>query len=483
MKESSTLSNKSFWSIMFAIFFGNFLAVLSTNTINIALPVLMDHFNTDLQTIQWVLTGFMLATGTIAPAVGYFGNRFSTKRLYLFALSGFIFFSIMCALSWNEVSLITFRVLQGAFCGIIMPTTMTIVYQVIPRERQALAISLWGLSAMLAPAIGPTFAGWIVYVADWHWLFWMNVPIGIIALAAVARYIPMYRVSEKRSFDLIGFTSVVIGSVSLLLAFGNGSRWGWLSWQVIGLTVIGAAAITLFVRRSLKQTAPLLDFHVFRYMKFSFSMMIVCILTISMYAGMLLTPLFLQDVQGSSTLISGLVLLPASVLMALVMPFTGRWYTRYGPVKLITIGLVLMAIGTYEMSKLQVDTPYWYVTVCMAIRNVGIAFANTPVVNAGMSAIPRELAGYGSSINSWLRQGLASLSIGLITSLLAVLALTHSTKLQGTIADPVMLQKAAYTLGINDINLISVILTLCGLPLLWFMRKAKAGEQLKKITP
>nr|WP_240463550.1 MDR family MFS transporter [Paenibacillus apiarius] len=466
-----TISNSTFWSIMFAIFFGNFLAVLSTNTINIALPVLMKHFHTDLLTIQWVLTGFMLATGIIAPAVAYFGNRFSTKRLYLVALGGFVICSVLCALSWSESSLIAFRVLQGAFSGIIMPTTMTIVYQVIPKERQALGISLWSLSAMVAPAVGPTLAGWIVHVGDWHWLFWINVPIGLIAMAAVIRFIPMYRISEQTSFDRIGFVSVMLGSLSLLLAFGNGARWGWASWQTLGLIGAGILIIALFVRRSLKMEQPLLDFRVFLHMRYTFSMLLVSILTISLYAGALLTPLFLQNVQGASTLTSGLVLLPASALMAVIIPFTGRWYNRFGPVKLIFAGLLLMGFATYEMSRLHVNTPHGYITFWMAVRNVGIALANTPAMNAGMSAIPRELSGYGSSINSWLRQGLASLSIGLFSSLLAARTITHLAELKGSISDPVLLQNAAYTLSINDINFISVIMTLLGLPLVYFLSR------------
>lgn len=471
MGEGDTMTNRSFWSIMFAIFFGNFLAVLSTNTINIALPVLMDHFHAELQTIQWVLTGFMLATGVIAPVVGYFGNRFSTKRLYMIALGGFVFCSILCALSWSEWSLIAFRVLQGAFSGIIMPTTMSIVYQAVPKERQATAISLWGLSAMLAPAVGPTLAGFIVHVGDWHWLFWLNVPIGAVALLAVARFIPYYRLDRQGHFDKIGFVSVVAGSLALLLAFGNSSAWGWLSGKTMGLLFCGTVIIVFFVRHSLRQEKPLLDFRLFTYRRYTVSMLLVCIFTISLYAGALLTPLFLQKVQGASTLTSGLVLLPASALMAFVMPFTGRWYDRFGPVRMITVGLLLMAVATFAMSRLHLDSPHWYITAWMAVRNVGIALANTPATNAGMTAIPRELSGYGSSINSWLRQGLASLSISLFTSLLASRTIAHVAGLRGTIVDPSQLHDTAYTMSINDINLISVGLTLLGLPLVYLLSR------------
>ncbi|MCG7409966.1 multidrug efflux MFS transporter [Paenibacillus sp. ACRRX] len=476
------LSKKTFWSIMFAIFFGNFLAVLSTNTVNVALPVLMKHFDVELPSIQWVLTGFMLATGTVAPAVGYFANRISTKRLYLFALSGFVLTSVLCAISWDEHSLIAFRVLQGLFSGIIMPTTMTIVYQIIPREQQAFGISIWSLSAMLAPAIGPTLAGWIIHVADWHWLFWMNVPIGLVALLTVVKFIPMYRMSEQQRFDKLGFIMVITGSLLLLLAFGNGQGWGWTSMKTLGFIIGGLLIIGLFIRRSLKQEHPLLEFRVFRYLRFSYSMLLVSIITISLYAGGLLTPLFLQNVQGASALTAGLILLPASLLMALLIPFTGRWYSKYGPVKLIVVGLLFMGCGTYMLSRLDVNTPHLEITLWMALRNVGIALANTPAMNAGMSAVKREWSGYASSINSWIRQGLASLSIGLFSSLLAARTISYVAELSTTGGDIAIIKPIAYTHGINDINFISFIMTLVGIPVAFLLkeRKGKIAQQIEE---
>ncbi|WP_229106856.1 DHA2 family efflux MFS transporter permease subunit [Paenibacillus sp. 1001270B_150601_E10] len=463
--EEKSLSNKTFWTIMFAIFFGNFLAVLATNTVNVALPVLMKHFDVDLPSIQWVLTGFMLATGTVAPAIGFFGHRFSTKRLYLFALGGFIVASIMCALSWNEGSLVFFRIIQGTFSGMIMPTTMAIVYQVIPKQQQAFGISIWSLSAMLAPAIGPTLAGGIIYMADWHWLFWLNVPIGLVAMFAVWKFIPMYRIGGHQRFDSLGFALVIVGSILLLLSFGNGAAWGWLSVKTFTFFAIGAVLIAAFIFRSSKLEHPLLNFSVFRYFRFTMSIVLVSIITISLYAGGLLTPLFLQQVQGESALTAGLVLLPASLLMASLIPFTGRWYERFGPVKLIVTGLVFMAIGTFALSCLDPGMSKLEVTLWMAFRNVGIALANTPAMNAGMSAVKREWAGYASSINNWIRQGLASLSIGLFSALLASQTIAHLQQLQAEgHAMSAELQKLAYTQGINDVNMIGFLLTLLAIP-------------------
>ena len=214
---------------MIALFFGSFFSTLASSTINIALPVLQRDFNTDLNTIQWVMTGFMLAMGTIAPVTGYFGERFSYKLLYVFSLAGFTLASVFCALSNTVATLIAFRTLQGVFCGVIVPSAMAVIYQVIPREKQAVAIGIWSASAMLAPAIGPTLSGWILEHVSWHWIFWMNLPIGIIAIIMVQLFMPYYRMKVPQSFDGIGFITVIASSASILIALSQGRAWGWTS--------------------------------------------------------------------------------------------------------------------------------------------------------------------------------------------------------------------------------------------------------------
>ena len=192
-----------FWSVMFAIFLGVFLGTFNMSAINIALPIFIQSFNTDLDSVKWILTGFMLATGVACPLAGYLGEKFSYKKLYLFALIGFTFAAILCALSFNIVMLVAFRVVQGLFSGLIIPTTMTIIYQVISRKKHAFAISLWSMASMLAPALGPTLSGWLVQYYSWKSIFLVNIPIGIIAIILVARFIPQYNLSKVNSFDFI----------------------------------------------------------------------------------------------------------------------------------------------------------------------------------------------------------------------------------------------------------------------------------------
>jgi EmrB/QacA subfamily drug resistance transporter len=463
-----------FWPIMIAIFFGNFVSVLSTTTINIAVPLLMNHFNTGLHTMQWMVTGFMLATGVTAPLAGYLGGRFSYKRLYLFALIGFTMFSLLCAVAWNPTSLIVFRMLQGSCSGLIMACTMTIIFQVIPAERRPFAVSLWSLSAMVAPAIGPTFSGWLLQYASWHWLFLINIPIGIIAIILTLILIPYYRMNVPKSFDVPGFLTVVLGSLSLLFAFSQGSSWGWGSWRTVSLILLGVVLLVLFVLQELKTEVPLLNLRVFRNRRFTVMLSIYTLVTVAMYAGTYLTPLFLQTVQGTTTLKTGLILLPSSILLALLSPLVGKLYPKLGPVKLISAGILFIFIGLFMLSRLHVNVSHSFIMWAMVVRNLGIGLANVPSSTASMEEIPVEWSGHATSINNWVRNVLSSLGIAVFTSLLSSRSLLHSQELISSGADNIdSIRLLSFTMGVNDVFVIGSLIVLIGLPLMFLVRKKR----------
>jgi EmrB/QacA subfamily drug resistance transporter len=473
-QPEEALKGVKFWPVMIAIFFGSFISTLATSTINIALPALQDHFETSLGAIQWTITGFMLAMGTIAPITGYLGERFSYKRLYLAALLGFTVASMLCAFAWNPASLVIFRILQGAFSGLIVPTTMTIIYQVIPREKQAMAMGLWGVSAMLAPAIGPTFAGWLLQSFSWQWLFWINLPVGVLSLFFVSRFIPFYRLQVPKTFDFIGLVTVTIGSASLLVALGQGHAWGWTSGTILTLFAVGIVFIALFIWRELVIETPLLNLRVLANGRYTLTLVIVSILTISLYSGMLLIPVFLQNIQHVTPMDTGLILLPASLAMALMMPLVAKWYGSLGPRWLITIGVALLAIGTVTLSWLSVDVSHTYILLWMIVRNVGIAMVMMPASNAGMERIPAHLAGHASSLSNWTRNVFGSFSIAVFTSLLASFSTTHATELaRSGMTDKAQLQMSAFTMSVNDVFLVATVIALVALPLSLAVGKLK----------
>lgn len=463
-----------FWEVMFPIFLGVFLGTFNTSAINIALPEFMQTFNTSLESVKWILTGFMLATGVACPLAGYLAEKLSCKKLYLIALIGFTLASILCSLSFNIFMLVTFRVIQGIFSGLIIPTTMTIIYQVISKEKHAFAVSLWSMASMLAPALGPTLSGWLVQYYSFKAIFMVNVPIGIIAIILVIRFIPQYNLSKDSSFDFIGLTAVIVLSLSVLIAFSEGTVWGWASLKTISLIIIGIISLVIFACRELKISSPALNIRVFKFTKYTVSIIVISIVTIGLYAGTLLTPLYLQNSQHLSTLDTGLILLPPSLVMALMMPIVGTLYNRIDPRILIMIGICFMALGSWKMSGLLYDTSHSYIIFWMTIRYIGISFSTMPITNSGMSIIPKTLSGHASSINNWLRQVSSSLAIGIFSSLLVIRTEYHTQILNHTSSSYSLIQEKAFTMGINDIFFISTIIVLIGLPLSFMLKKSRS---------
>ncbi|TCM91113.1 EmrB/QacA subfamily drug resistance transporter [Paenibacillus sp. BK033] len=470
--STSSSQNIRFWPIMIAIFFGAFLSILGISTINVALTIFMQDFHSDLSTVQWTLTGFMLSLGTIAPLSGYLGDKFGYKNVYLYAMIGFVIFSLLCGFSWNAGSLIAFRIIQGIFTGLVMPATMTIIFQIIPKERQPFAVSIWGLSGMLAPAFGPTLSGWLIQQFDWRWIFFMNVPIGIIAIWFIISMIPDVRVGTAKVLDKLGLTTVVLSSVALLLALSEGRQWGWDSAKVLGLFGFGVVMLVLFIWHELRTRNPLLNLRVFGNYRFSITLVANTIITISLYSGTLLVPLFLQNVQQITPMDTGLILLPSSLVMALAMPIAGKLYPRVGAKWMTIGGLALIIFGSYEMTHLHTDSSHFYVIFWMAVRNLGVSFAAAATSTAGMEEIPPQMVGHASSVTNWVRNVGGSFAIALFTSLLASHTITHVADLtQAGTENAKIIPLFAFTLSVNDVFTIATYIAVIAIPFTLIIRK------------
>lgn len=460
----------SYVPMMVTIFLGAFLVTLSTSTINLALPFLMKNFNTTLDTVKWTLTGFMLAMGTLAPITAYLGERFSYKRVYLLSILGFTVASFLCIFSWNISSLIAFRILQGGFSGIITPATMAIIYQVIPKKKQVGAISLWTTAAMLAPAVGPTLSGLLIQYFNWESIFMIDIPLGLITAIMGVKHIPYFKLNVPKFFDFKGFIAIIIGSLALLVAFSEGGNLGWSSWIIITAVIVGVIALGLFVWRALSIESPVLDIRVFKYSKYTLSTIVYSFVMISLYAGTLLTPLFLQNIQQMSALDAGIIMLPASLAMALTMPIVGKLYAKMDSRILIGIGVLLMALGSWKMGHLSINTSHEYVILWMIVRNVGISFGTMPVTYSGMAVLPKAISGHGSSVNNWISRVVSSLSMAIFASLLTSRATMHITALikLGGVSQG-LAKSEGFVLGINDLYVISFIIILFALPISYFL--------------
>ncbi|WP_186429711.1 MDR family MFS transporter [Clostridium sp. BSD9I1] len=464
----------SFRLMMITVFLGAFIVMLSSSTINLAIPFFIKNFNTSLDVAKWTLTGFLLSMGTATPLSACLGERFSYKNVYLFSMAGFTLASILCAVSWNMSSLITFRILQGIFCGFVMPATMAMIYQVIPEEKQVTAVSIWSTASMLAPAVGPTLSGFLIQYLNWRSIFLINVPIGIIIFVLGVKSMPYLKLGVPKYFDIPGFIFVLIGSLFLLFAFSEGASLGWNSWIIISLIIIGFISIGLFIWRELSIDSPVLNLRVFKYPKYSLSIIVYCSIMIITYAGILLTPLLLQNIQHLSALDTGIVLLPASLIMALLMPIIGKLYKYIDPSILIMIGILFMAVGSWKMAHLTVDTTHSYIIIWMIVRNVGMSFSTLPATYCGMSVLPKIESGHGSSINNWTSRAIASLSMGVFTSVLTSRTITHVNYLVANSKNRVateLIQNKGFVMGINDVYLISFFILILILPISFFLKR------------
>lgn len=460
-----------FWPMMITVFLGSFVIMLSSSTINIAIPFLMKNFNTDLDTVKWALTGFMLSMGTTAPVAAFFGEKFSYKRLYLTSIIGFTFVSMLAVFAGNIYLLIAIRILQGFFGGVTIPATMALIYQTIPKEKQVMAICIWSIAPTLAPAVGPTLSGFLIQSFSWKAIFILNVPLGLMAIIMGLINLPYYKLSINISLDILGIILSVLTSTSLLIAFSEGSVWGWGSPVILLLLIFGVLFMIIFVWWELHTKTPLLNLRVFKYPKFLFGVIVSCIINIALYSGIFMTPIFLQQIQGMSPLDSGLVLLPASITMAILMPIVGKLYKRIGTMRLIITGVLLISIGTWRMSHLSIDTTHNYIRSWMALRYIGLAIATMPVSYAAMSILPKEVSGHASSIMNWIKQMVACLSIGIFSSLMSIRISSHFVELSAanTNMSAQVIKTTGSVMGINDVYLISCIIILVALPFSFFL--------------
>jgi MFS family permease len=294
--------------------------------------------------------------------------------------------------------------------------------------------------------------------------------------------IPHYRLSTAKSLDVTGLITVILSSAALLVALSQAHAWGWTSWRILALVVFGLLNLVLFIWRESKASEPLLNLRVFKNLRFTLSLIITTIVTISLYSGTFLTPLFLQSVQHVTPLDTGIILLPASLAMAVAMPIIGKLYTRFGPFMLSIPGIVLIVVGTLAVSWLSTSTSHLYIIFWMAIRNIGVALTMMPSSNAGMEEIPAVLSGHASAITNWVRNVFGSFAIALFSTLLATHIPTHAVELaKAGAGSKQTITLLAYTMSVNDVYLVATFIALAALPFTFLVRKKSLKEAVVEV--
>lgn len=418
------------WGVALAVLvIGAFMAILDSSIVNIAIPKLESVFSVDTAQVQWVVTIYLLVLGVVVPAAGYLGERFGYQRIYILSLVIFTIGSALSGLSWSLNVLTVFRVLQALGGGLIMPITMAMVYRIVPRQQIGTAMGFWGLAIIVAPAIGPTLGGYLVEYINWRLIFYINVPIGIIGVLLAFMYLPKFPQAVRGRFDSVGFAMVAAGLFALLLALSEGETWGWSSEPIVLLLMGSGFLLVLFVLWELRSPYPLLDLRVFKFGSFALSNILVVLVTVAMYSGVFYVPLFLQTIVGFGAMKTGLIMMPAALASALMMPISGRIYDKIGARPLVVAGMALLAITTYLLHNLSVDTSVGQVIFWLTLRGFGMGMAMMPVTTAGMSAVPTEHVGGASAINNIMQRVAGSFGLAGLTALLEEQSTMHAQML------------------------------------------------------
>lgn len=429
--------------IMTAIMIGAFVTILNQTLINVALPQMMNDFNVSANTIQWLITGFMLMNGVLIPITAYLISRFGTRKLFLTAMTFFSVGAMVCAIAPSYSVLLTGRLVQAVGAGIIMPLMMTVILTIFPPEKRGRAMGAIGIPMMFAPAIGPTLSGWIVEHYNWRILFYIVLPIALADLLLAVAWVKNVTQLSKPKFDLWGAVFSTLGFGGLLYGFSEAGNNGWSSLEVVLSLVIGIISLILFVWRELTVEEPMLEFRVFKYEMFTLTTIISSVLNMALFAAMILLPIYLQNIRGFTPLESGLLLLPGAIVTAIMQPIAGAIFDKIGVRLLAIIGLAITVITTWEFSKLTGDTSYNHILLLYIMRMFGMSFLMMTIMTAGLNQLPRELGSHGTAMSNTMRQVAASLGTAFLVTVMTNRATFHMANFSNdiTMNNPVMDQQ------------------------------------------
>ncbi|QMV39971.1 DHA2 family efflux MFS transporter permease subunit [Cohnella cholangitidis] len=479
--------------IVAALLIGAFVAILAQTLLNVALPKMMEDLGIGANTIQWLATGYMLVNGVFIPISAYLIDKFSTRQLFITAVGLFTAGTVMCAVAPNFEILLTGRLVQAAGAGILMPLMSVIFLTIFPIQERGKAMGMMGLAMIFAPAIGPTLSGWVVEHYDWRVLFYIVLPISVFALIFGA--ISMKNVTKTSSpkLDALGIVLSTLGFGGLLYGFSDAGHDGWDSARVIASLAVGVVSLLLFFWREMTVDKPILEFRVFKYNMYSLTTVINMIITMAMFSGMILLPIYLQNIRGFTPLEAGLLLLPGAILMGIMSPITGIIFDKVGARWLSVVGLLITVFTTYEFSQLTIDTTYTHMIIMYSLRMFGMSMLMMPIQTAGMNQLPQRLNAHGSAMSQTLRNVAGALGTAFLVTIMSntaadrVKALIIEGKIAETDKAGILEATQQGTIyGINHSFVVATWMTVAALVLAFFIKKVKphsetvASAQLEK---
>jgi len=397
------------WRISAVVIVGSIMSILDTTIVNVALETLSRELHATIAQIQWVVTGYMLSLAAVIPGTGWAAKRFGPKRVWITSLVLFTAGSALCGLATSTTELIVFRVLQGMGGGMILPIGQLMMAEAAGPERMGRVMSIVAVPAMLAPILGPTIGGLILDNASWRWIFYVNLPIGIIAVIAALRILPHDKPAAGivQRLDIRGLALMATGLPLLVYGLAEvGSTGSFGFTHVILPCLVGLALIAAFILHALKVPNPLLNVRLYKRPTFSSASFAMFCLGAALFGGMILLPLYWQNIRNEDVLRTGLLTAPQGLGMALIMPLAGKLTDRWGGGPLALIGVIVTTLATVPFGLISVNSSILGLSIAMFIRGMGIGFAFMPAMAAAFASLTRaELPDATPQLNVLQRVG------------------------------------------------------------------------------
>jgi len=398
---------------------GAIMSILDITVVTVAIPTFQAEFDTSYAIAAWSMTGYTLALATVIPLTGWAADRFGTKRLYIMALTFFILGSLLCSTAWNIESLIAFRVLQGIGGGMLMPLGMTIMTHAAGPQRVGRVMAVLGVPMLLGPISGPILGGWLIDTFSWHWIFLINLPIGVVALILAFVVLDSDRPEPSESFDFLGMLLASPGLALFLFGVSSIPEQGTIaSARVLIPALVGVALLILFVLHALRTEHPLIDLHLFRDRAMTFAVLTMVLFAIAFFGAGLLLPSYLQQVRGETALAAGLLIAPQGIGAMITMPIAGRLVDKIGPGKIVLTGITLMTIGMAFFTQLEADTAYPIMMVALLIMGFGMGCTMMPTMTAAIQTLTHSQVARGTTLMNIVNQTSGSIGTAIMSVVL-----------------------------------------------------------------
>jgi len=407
------------WWTLAAVAFGLFMIMLDNTVVNVALPAIQEDLGADLSQLQWIVTGYALTFAALMLIGGKLADAYGRRLIFVAGIVVFTGASLWCGLADSGEMLIAARVVQGGGAALMNPATLSIIAATFPPKERGMAIGIWAGVSALALAIGPLVGGLLTEHLSWHWIFFVNVPVGAVAIAASYLLITESKDETHESLDLPGLATSALGLFALTYGLIEANGYGWTSPRIIGSFVVAAVSLASFIVIERRRRFPMLDLSLFRSGTYAGANLAMLLVALSMFGVFFFVSLYMQNVLGYSAVQAGAAFLPMTLVIILVAPIAGKASDRFGSRWLMTIGMVLLGVQLLYLSQLGPDADFWDLLPGLFVGGLGMSMSMTPTAAAATRAVPVHKAGVGSAVLNAMRQVGGSVGIALMGAIVA----------------------------------------------------------------